>query len=164
MPNMCLRNKWTAKKLTKERGSEQNLKKVINFSTTCTLFFDNEIYLLIKLRAFWNILKLIVFVTVRISNSILVCLKIPVQPLAGVCWVYFITRKKWISKMLYHLVLLIIVFILSFATDARYMSPNLGPSTWHSSAPYYPLFPPLTPFCFYTFLFHPGVFGKGFEL
>ena len=50
MPNMCLRNKWTVKNLTKERNSEQNLKKLKNFSNTGTLFFDNEIYLLINVR------------------------------------------------------------------------------------------------------------------
>ena len=100
------------------------------------------------------------------THGILVYLKIPVQPLAGVCWVYFITRKKGIGKMLYRLFSLIIVFVLSFATDARYMSPNFRPvpQRWLSSAPYFPLLPALTFFCFYAFLSQPDVFGKGFQL
>ena len=69
-------------------------------------------------------------------DVILVCFKIPAQPLAGVCLVYFITRKKWISKMLYHL-----LYSLSFATDARCMSPNLGPSTMAQFCSLFPALP-----------------------
>ena len=48
-----------------------------------------------------------------------------------------------------------IVLILLFVTDASYKSPNLGPSIWLCSAPYYPLFLPQTPFCRLHLLFSP---------
>ena len=43
--------------------------------------------------------------------------------------------------------------ILLSVTDARYKSPNLGPSKWLSCALYYPLFLPQTPFCRLHLLF-----------
>ena len=48
-----------------------------------------------------------------------------------------------------------IVLILLSVTDASYKSPNLGPSTWLSCAPYYSLFLPQTPFCRLHLLFSP---------
>ena len=66
--------------------------------------------------------------------------------------------------MLYHLFLLIIVLILSFATDARYMSPNFGPSTM---AQFYAFFPALPTSNSLLLLqlkcSQPDVFGKGFQ-
>ena len=79
MPNMCLRNKWTVKWLTKERGSEQ------------------------------------------------------------VCWVHYIRRKKVNEQNV--ISSFILSFILWFSTDARYMSPKLGPSTMAQFCSLFPALP-----------------------
>ena len=141
----------------------------------CTLFFDNEIYLLINVRIQMQFMIIIQTSCVLkhpetyqssylfgVLMAFLSALKFLCSSQQGILY-HENTRKKGIGKMLYHLFLLIIVFVLSFATDARYMSPNFrpAPQRWLSSAPYFRLqpatqtIPALTTFNFLLLLLLP---------